>query len=219
MESYSIKVVKGSESLRITPVVVYKDSSLNRLQTYYSAEFSPMNLENINWAGDMFVVNHIRGVMPILRKLKVHKYPTLFKLIMSLYTVARRVWFSYLPMLAWVFHQVFMVVSRYYWKPRLILPVLRIRLHLLNFVWCKKVHSDLHVIAHEQLLIEDPDGLTEDSALIPSQKLLAQWYEQYTNELKDSQYEADRQLYKQIQEFKHSLDDEVEIMYIAELDT
>ena len=219
METYNIKVVKGSESLRITPVVVYKDPSLNRLQTYFSAEFSPMNLEDINWTGGMFVVNHIRGVVPILRKLKVDKYPTLYKLIMSLYTAARRVWFSYLPMLAWVCQQVFMVFKRYYWKPRLILPVLRIRLHLLNFVWCKKVHSDLHVIAHEQLLIEDPDGLTEDVTLVPSQKLLAQWYEQYTNELKDSEREYEREQYKRIQEFKHSLDDAVEIMYIAELDT
>lgn len=219
MEPYNIKVIKGGESLRITPVEVYKNPSLNRLRTYNAAEFSPMNLDGINWTGDFFVVRRHGDIRLLYKTFKLWKFPTVLWVIESIYTLLRRVWFSYLPRVAEVFSQVIKIFKDYYKTPRLILPILRIRLQLLNFVWCKTVHNNFSVTAHEQLWVDDPDGLTEDATLIPSQKLLAQWYAEYANRLKESEYEADRELYKQIQEFKHSLDDEVEIMYIAELDT
>lgn len=219
MKPYNIKITKGGESLRITPVVVYKNPSLNRLRTYNAAEFTPMNLDGINWTGDFFVVRRHGDIRLLYKTFKLWKFPILLRTIESIYILLRRVWFSYLPRVVEVFSQVIKIIKDYYKTPRLILPILRIRLQLLNFVWCKKVYGNFSVTAHEQLWVTDPDGLTEDAVLIPSQKLLAQWYDEYTNHLKDSEHEADRQRYKQIQEFKHSLDDEVEIMYIAELDT
>jgi len=219
MEPYNIKIVKGSESLRITPVVVYKNPSLNRLRTYNAAEFTPMNLDGINWTGDFFVVRRNADVRFLYKTLKLWKFPVVLWVVESIYVLLRRVWFSYLPRMVEVCSQIIRIIRDYYKTPRLILPILRIRLDLLNFVWCKKVYDNFSLTAHEQLWIADPDGLAEDVVLIPSQKLLAQWYDEYANLHKDSEYEADRQLYKQIQEFKHSLDDEVEIMYIAELDT
>lgn len=220
--NYNISVEHGGEDLCITPVVRKCGYGHNRLHFYNADEFAPMNIDDFErqsvtrtspatYAAIFSALSTIFGRGKITRKMT--------GVVDSLFTLFNYVRFIAVPHIVNYFNILKYCTQNYYNRPGWFLSILRIRLSLSCPVWCVKIHQNLSLRTHGQLCVVDPEGLTEDYYLTPSQKLLEQWYETRVNSIKNSEFESERRRYQEYQELKLSLARDEEIYYIAELDT
>lgn len=213
--NYNISVTHSGEELRITPVVIGRYDG-NTMQYYRASEFPPMNIDSVEYPGVEFAINGYGKYGQWVRSIK---NPFLFNLTRKLARMFRRIKYVVLPSIVDIAGITYGVVKAYYRRPKWIWPTIKIRYSLSYPVWCRSVKNRLAVITYGQLRINDPDGLTDDYYLTPSQKILKVWYEEKLEEYKNSEYEHERDVYQNYHELKTNLPKDCEICYIAELDT